>query len=171
MFALFCYVNEEWCVSVGWLVMLERSMPVSCCSLLMLMLLVVFSFFRSDFNIHPQPGRILRVNLFFLYLNEYMLDALSPAIVPTGWLLRGGDVAELAHSFLFCSCDYFCLYGPFNCISFHKFSRRLSAFSLCSSDLISAVLVLSTLYLFIEVPFSPDVILRGWLGLKHQLTN
>ena len=30
--------------------------------------------------------------------------------------------AELAHSFLFCSCVYFCLSGPFNCISFHKFS-------------------------------------------------
>ena len=28
---------------------------------------------------------------------------------------------ELAHSFLFCSCAYFCL--SFNCISFHKFSR------------------------------------------------
>ena len=29
---------------------------------------------------------------------------------------------ELAHSFLFCSCVYFCLFGPFNCISFHKSS-------------------------------------------------
>ena len=36
--------------------------------------------------------------------------------------------AELAHSFSFCSCVYFCLYGPFNCISFRKFSRQLSAF-------------------------------------------
>ena len=47
---------------------------------------------------------------------------------------------ELAHSFLFCSCAYFCL--SFNCISFHKFSRQLPAFSLCSSGLISALLVL-----------------------------
>ena len=38
--------------------------------------------------------------------------------------------AELAHSFLFCSCVHFCLYGPFNCISFHKFSWQISAFSL-----------------------------------------
>ena len=37
---------------------------------------------------------------------------------------------ELAHSFLFSSCVYFCLYGPFNCISFYKFSRQLFAFSL-----------------------------------------
>ena len=34
-----------------------------------------------------------------------------------------------------CSCVYFCLYGAFNCISFHKFSRQLSIFSLCSSGL------------------------------------
>ena len=65
----------------------------------------------------------------------------------------------------------FCLYCPFTCISFHKFSQQLSAFSLCSSGLISALLVLSTIYLFLEVSFSPGKILCGWLGLKHQLTN
>ena len=52
---------------------------------------------------------------------------------------------EPALSFLFCSCIYFCRYGPFNCISFHKFSKKLSVFSLCSSGLISALLVLSTM--------------------------
>ena len=26
------------------------------------------------------------------------------------------------------------------------------------------------MYLFIKVSLSPDIILRGWLGLKHQLT-
>ena len=57
---------------------------------------------------------------------------------------------ELAHSFLFCSCVCFCLYGPFNCISFHKSSRQLSAFSLCSPSLISDLLVLSTIYLFLQ---------------------
>ena len=79
--------------------------------------------------------------------------------------------AELAHSLLFRSCVYFCLCGPFNCISFHKFSRQLSAFSLCSCNLISAFLVLSTAYLFVKVSFSPDIIFCGWLGLKHQLTD
>ena len=73
-------------------------------------------------------------------------------VVPAGSPALGGDVAfqvfwhkptELAHPCLFCSCDYFCLYGPFNCISFHKFSRRLSVFLLCSSGLNSALLVLS----------------------------
>ena len=68
---------------------------------------------------------------------------------------------KLAHSFLFCSCVCFCLYGPFNCISFHKFSWQLSAFSLCSSGLISALLVLSTIYLFMKVSLSPDIILCG----------
>ena len=66
---------------------------------------------------------------------------------------------------------YFCLYGTFNCISFHKFSRQLSTFSLCSSGLLSALSVLSTIYLFVKVSFSPDIILCGWLGLKHQITN
>ena len=41
---------------------------------------------------------------------------------------------------------FFCLYGPFNCISFHKFSRQLSVFSLCSFSLISALLVLISLW-------------------------
>ena len=100
--------------------------------------------------------------------------------VPAGSLSRGWVVAvyvfdhkptELSHSFLFCFCVYFCLYGPFNCISFHKFSRQLSAFSLCSSGLISALLVLSTIYLFMKVSLSPDIILCGWLSLKHRLSN
>ena len=78
---------------------------------------------------------------------------------------------ELTHSFLLCPCVCFCDYGPFNCTSFHKFSRQLSAFSLCSPGLISALLVLSTKYLFMKVSFSPDIILCGWLGSKQQLTN
>ena len=57
-------------------------------------------------------------------------------------------------------------------ISFQKFPQQLSAFSLSSSGLISALLVLSTnywSYLFMKVPLRPDIILCGWLGLKHQL--
>ena len=78
---------------------------------------------------------------------------------------------EFAHSFLLCFCVYFWLYGSFNCISFHKFSRQLSAFSLCSFGLISALLVLSTMYIFLKVSLSSDIILCGWLGLKYQLSN
>ena len=47
--------------------------------------------------------------------------------------------------FIFCFCVYFCLYGPFICILFHKLSQHLSAFLLCSFVLISALLVLSTI--------------------------
>ena len=42
---------------------------------------------------------------------------------------------ELAHSFYSVLASVSAFYGPFNCISFHKFSRQLSAFSLCSSGL------------------------------------
>ena len=58
-------------------------------------------------------------------------------LCPHGLALTFYKPAELAHSFLFCSFVFFCLYGPFNCISFHKFSQQLFAFSLCSSSLIS----------------------------------
>ena len=94
---------------------------------------------------------------------------------------RDGDVVvyvkdiktptELADSISFCSRVDFCLSGPFNRISFHKFSEQLSAFSLCSSGLISALLVLSNICLFMKVSLSPDRIPSGWLGSKHLLTN
>ena len=107
---------------------------------------------------------------------NYCLSCYS---VPMGSPSRGGDVmvyvwhepAELAHSVLFCSCVYFCLYGPFNCISLHKFSRQLSVFSFCSCGLSSVYLLLSAIYLFMKVSFGPDIIPSGWLGSKHQLTN
>ena len=93
--------------------------------------------------------------------------------VPTGSPSRGGDVAVFVFDIsyqdfplLFCSCIYFCLYGPFNCISFHKFSRQLPVFSLYSSGLISAFICL-----FMKVSFSPDVIPRGWQSSNHQSTN
>ena len=96
----------------------------------------------------------------------------------TWWGCRGlcfwHKPTELAHSFLFSSCVYFCPYDPFNCISIDKFNWQLSAFSVCSSSLTSALLVLSTMYLFMKVSFSPDRILCGWLGLKaptNSLTN
>ena len=72
---------------------------------------------------------------------------------------------ELAHSLLFYSCVFFCLYGPFSCISFLKFSQQLSPFSLCSSGLITALLVLSTIYLLWK--FSSALHNALWLtGLK-----
>ena len=51
----------------------------------------------------------------------------SPSSVPVGSPSHGGDFTvyvwhkptELAHSFSFCFCIYFCLYDPLNCVSFH----------------------------------------------------
>ena len=56
---------------------------------------------------------------------------------------------------------------------FHSINspRQLSTFSLCFSGLVSALLVLSTICLFMKVSLYPDIILCVWLGLKHQLTN
>ena len=80
-------------------------------------------------------------------------------VVPEGSPSRGGDVKvcvldinqpSLPTPFTLFLC-LFLSYGPFTCISFHKFSRQLSVFSLCSPSLISALLVLSTTYLFLKV--------------------
>ena len=55
---------------------------------------------------------------------------------------------------------------------FHSInSPNNSAFLLCSFGFNFAILVLSAMYLFTKVSLSPDTILCGWLGLKHQLTN
>ena len=80
-------------------------------------------------------------------------------------------LTELAHSFFlkFYSCVHFCFYGSFNCISLHKFSRQLSVFWLRSSSFISALLVLSTTYLFLKVSFSPDIFLSLLLLLLTGL--
>ena len=80
---------------------------------------------------------------------------------------------ELAHSFSFCSCVYFCLYGPFDCISFRKFSRQLSTFSFCSSGLISALLVLSTIYLYESLlqPWYNPLWFGGLKAPTNWLTN
>ena len=96
--------------------------------------------------------------------------------LPAGSPSRGGDVTvyvldinqqSLPTPFLFCSCVCFCLYGPFNRISFPKFSRQLSAFSLCCSGLISALLVLLTIYLSMTSLPQPQNNILLWLtGLK-----
>ena len=47
----------------------------------------------------------------------------------------------------------------------------IHSMSLSSCGLSSALLVLSAVYLFRKVSFSPDIIPSGWLGSEHQLTN
>ena len=82
-------------------------------------------------------------------------------MVPTGSPSRGGDVAvyvfnrnqpSLPTPFYFVLVSVSVFMTLLNCISFHKLSRQLSAFSLCSSGLISALLVLSTTYLLGKFP-------------------
>ena len=88
-----------------------------------------------------------------------MFFRLPSPLVPAGSPSRGGDVKvcvldinqpSLPTPFNLFLC-LFLSYGPFTCISFHKFSRHLSVFSLCSPSLISASLVLSTIYIFLKV--------------------
>ena len=93
-----------------------------------------------------------------------------PVVGMLGFLSFDTNQPSLPTPFYSALGVYFCLYGPFNCISFHKFSRQLSVSSF-SSGLISALSVFSTVYLFMKVSLSPDIILCGWLGLNHQLTN
>ena len=75
--------------------------------------------------------------------------------------ILGYKATEVAHSFYPLPVVCVCLYGPFNYISFHKLSQQLPVFSLCSSGLISVLLVLSTIYLLMRVSLSPDIILCG----------
>ena len=76
----------------------------------------------------------------------------------------GHKPTKLAHSFLFCSSVCFCLYDPFNCISVKIFSKPLSTFWIFFWSYFSLIGSL-------KVSLSPDIILCGWLGLNHRLTN
>ena len=100
-------------------------------------------------------------------------------VVPAGSPSPGEDVTvyvwhkptDLAHYFSFCSCIYFCLDDPFNCIHYINSPDKFPFFWLCSSGLIAILLVLSTVNLFMTVSFSPDITPSGWLGSKHQWTK
>ena len=72
-------------------------------------------------------------------------------ISPRGFTSRGGDVTvyvfninqpSLPTPFYSVFVSISLSYGPFNYISFHKFSLQLSVWPLCPSSLISALLVL-----------------------------
>ena len=123
----------------------------------------------SEFNTSYRIALYKNILLLSLLLLSSILISDTnecPGVSPS----RGADVAVYVFDidqrswptpFLFCSNVYFCLSCPFSCISFHKFSRHLSDFSLCSSGLISALLVLSTIYLLMKASYSPDIILCG----------
>ena len=91
-------------------------------------------------------------------------------LFPTGSPSRGGDVAVYVsdinqpslptpfYSVLMSLPLFMVLSAVFQ---YHNLSRQLSAFSLCSSGLISALLVLSTIDLCMKVSFRPGIILLG----------
>ena len=97
-------------------------------------------------NLWCMPGLIVfpqstspRAHLLVVGMLLFMSDINQPCL-PTPFF------------FLYCSCVCFCLYVPFNCISFHNFYRQLSISSLSSSGLTSSLFVLSTICLFRKVP-------------------
>ena len=102
--------------------------------------------------------------LFARHIRELLFIFMT---VPVGSPSRGGNVTVYIYDInqlslltpFYSVLVSISVYGPFNCISFHKFSRQHSAFSLFSPGLISAILVLSTIYLFIKVSFSLRIIL------------
>ena len=66
-------------------------------------------------------------------LSPLPLSASAHGLTFTWWgccgLCLWHKPTELVHSFIFCSCVSFCLYGSFKCISLHEFFRQLSLLS------------------------------------------
>ena len=92
---------------------------------------------------------------------QQLLEQRPRGLTFTWWGRYGSclrhEPTELAHSFrsvLSSVSVFMALSTVFHSIN----SPENSVFSLCSSGLISALLVLSTLFLFMKVPFSPDII-------------
>ena len=92
-----------------------------------------------------------------------------PYLVPAGSPSRNGDVAVCVLTWTNRSCPLLfilslCLFlslWPFQ-LYFIPLILLTAVFSLCSFSPISALLVLSSVYLFMKVSFSPDVIHYGW---------
>ena len=105
-----------------------------------------------------------------------MLNMRAPTQVPRGSPSCSRDVTVYVwHTSRACPL----LFILFLCLSvfvtlstvFYSISSpNNTVLSLCSSGFISALLVLSTIYLFMKVSFSPDVIPSVWLDSKHQWT-
>ena len=77
-------------------------------------------------------------------------------------MLRFMSLTYTNRACLLLSILFLCLfvfYGPFNFIAFQKLSRQLSVFSLRFFGHASALLVLSTIYLFRKLSSSPGVII------------
>ena len=133
-------------------------------------MVILFSWF-----LHVRDSCVHALCVYYSYVHEVFDMGLSPCGLTLTWwgccgLCLWCKPAKLAHSFWFYSCVCFCLYGPFNCILFHKF-WQLSTFSLCSYGLIGPFNYISMSLWKSPSALIYDIILCGWLGLKHQLTK
>ena len=79
---------------------------------------------------------------------QFMSDKNQPSL-PTPFY----SVLKSVSVFMALSTVFLSINSPYN-----------SVFSLCSSGLISALLVLWAIYLLMKVSFSPDIIHSGWVG-------
>ena len=107
----------------------------------------------------------------FLYVPEEVpsggenLDIFSsfPSSTPTLFVTKKMGLWRSLRCLIYvhvrCSC--FCLYGPFNSILFHKFILITLRFLTQFFRPYFCLMVLSTIYLFTKVSFSPDIILCG----------
>ena len=96
-----------------------------------------------------------RAHLHVLGMLRFMCDTDQPSLPTSSCSVLVSVSVVMALSTLFHSIN-----SPDN-----------SVFSLCSSNPFSALLVLSTTYLFMKVSFSPQIIPSGWLGSKHQFAK
>ena len=101
--------------------------------------------------------------------------------VPKGSPSRGGDVAvyvfdiktnrawPLPFSFILFLCLFLSLW-PFQLYFIPKILPTTLRFLTLFFQLISALLILSGIYIFMKVSLSLDIFLCGWLGFKYQLS-
>ena len=139
-------------------------------------------------RVHSQEARGMMQGLFCYSCTDTQrscrktvsLISLITASVPTGSPSHGGDVAVYVFDINQPSLPtpfYFVLVSAsvFMALSTVFHSINSSDNSLLSDSVLPVLFLpcwpFHRQYLFMKVSFSPDVILSGWLGLKHQLTN
>ena len=112
-------------------------------------------------------------SLLLSFINNYSHSIKTNAhgLTFTWWECRGlclrRKPTDLAHSFLFCSCVCFCLYGPFNFISFHKFFLQLCFLTLFFWPYFCFISPFNYISLYDSLPRSWFSVLCGGLVLKH----
>ena len=111
------------------------------------------------FHLHASWGCSINSNA----RKEYTLQISASNWVRAGSPPRSGDIVvyvfDINHPSL--SIPFYSVLEALSTVFDSYIFRQLSAFLLCSSGIISALLVLSTISLFMKVSLSRDIILRG----------